>query len=68
MTRCRFCNADSISRFILTSFDGHTWEADLCLDDALLMQSQGYSVKAIKKKEKVEENEKNKGKEKTNEV
>jgi hypothetical protein len=32
------------------------------------MQSQGYSVKAIKKKEKVEENEKNKGKEKTNEV
>jgi hypothetical protein len=61
--KCRFCKAEAISRFILTSFDGHTWEADLCLDDALLMQSQGYSVKAIKKKEKVEENEERKEKE-----
>jgi hypothetical protein len=64
LTKCRFCNADSISRFILTSFDGHTWEADLCLDDALLMQSQGYSVKAKKKDKKVEEIEETKGKEK----
>jgi hypothetical protein len=49
MTKCRFCNADAYGRFKLESFDGHKIEYDLCVEDALLIQTQGYDVKLIEK-------------------
>jgi hypothetical protein len=57
LTKCRFCNAEAIGIFELESSDGHTWEAPLCLEDALLLQGQGYSTHVKKKEKKVMENE-----------
>ena len=62
MTRCHFCKADAISQFQLTSSDGYSWEWFLCMDCALMCQSQGYDLK-VKKKEKGEGNEERKEKE-----
>jgi hypothetical protein len=58
--KCRFCKAESVAIFEMISFDGHTWEAPLCIECTLLIQAQGYSTHV---KKKVEENERTKGKE-----
>jgi hypothetical protein len=43
--KCHFCTSNAIAIFELKSENGHTWEVPLCLEDALLMQTQGYSLK-----------------------
>ena len=55
--KCRFCSAPSIAIFELTSLDGYSWEVPLCIDDALIIQNQGYSVKVKKVKNGEKKNE-----------
>jgi hypothetical protein len=55
--KCKFCNADAIGVFQLESFDGHKIEYSLCIEDALLLQAQGYSVHFMKREKKVEGND-----------
>lgn len=66
--KCKFCNADAYGTFLLTSFDGYKIRYDLCVEDALLIETQGYDVKLIQKfkyeEKKVEGNEETKTKEK----
>jgi hypothetical protein len=62
--KCHFCTSNAIAIFELKSENGYTWEVPLCLEDALLMQTQGYSLKV----KKVERNEETKRKEKEEKV
>jgi hypothetical protein len=50
-TKCHFCDSNAIAIFELKSENGHTWEVPLCLEDALLMQTQGYTLRVKKVKE-----------------
>jgi len=62
--RCRFCNAESDAIFRVEASDEQIIEYSLCIEDALLLQNQGYNVHVKKTIKKVEENEEGKEKEK----